>query len=42
MHVVICFEERGAGGGYDGLEERVRRNRSRLKIELVYECTEET
>ena len=35
VEVVVCFEERGAGGGYDGLEEGVWWDRGGLDIELV-------
>jgi hypothetical protein len=42
VHVVVHFEERCARGRDDGLEERVRRDRGRLEVDLVYEGAEES
>lgn len=41
MEVVVHFQERSAGRGYNGLKEGVWRDRSGLEVEVVEEGSEE-
>lgn len=41
VEVIVCFEERGVACCNDGLEQRVGRDRGRLKVDLVEKCAED-
>jgi hypothetical protein len=42
VEIVVGFEERGAGRGDHGLEERMRRDRGGLEVQLCHEGTQES
>jgi hypothetical protein len=41
MHVIVRLKHRSARRGYDGLEERVGRDRRWLEVDVVYKSAEE-